>query len=67
MQTICVQVVSGAAHALCCLARLSPSAGQRLAALMTLYLGALKQKHPLLLNPPAEPAARQTNDAHISR
>ncbi|KAA6428703.1 MAG: nipped-B -like [Trebouxia sp. A1-2] len=62
-----VQVVSGAAHALCCLARLSPSAGQRLAALMTLYLGALKQKHPLLLNPPAEPAARQTNDAHISR
>ena len=34
---------------------------------MTLYLGALKQKHPLLLNPPAEPAARQTNDAHISR
>ncbi|DBB01136.1 TPA: hypothetical protein ACH3X1_001027 [Trebouxia sp. C0004] len=62
-----VQVVSGAAHALCCLARLSPSAGQRLAALMTLYLGALKQKHPLLLDPPAEPAARQTNDAHISR
>jgi len=62
-----VQVTSGAAHALCSLARLSSSAGQRLAALMKIYMDSLKQRHPLLLNPPADTAARQTNIAHISR
>ena len=62
-----MQVVSGASQALCCLARLSPSAGQRLTALMTLYMGHLNQRHPLLLTPPADPAAQQANVAYTCR
>ena len=64
---ISLQVVSGAARALCALARLSPGAGQRLAALMTRYMAALKQTYPQLLNPPAEPAVCRTNQGYTSR
>ena len=62
-----LQVVSGAARALCALARLSPGAGQRLAALMTRYMAALKQTYPQLLNPPAEPAVCRANQGYTSR
>ena len=61
------QVVSGAAQTLCSLARLSPSAGQRLAALMTMYTGLLKQKQPLLESPSTTAAEQQTNIAHTCR
>ena len=64
---ISLQVVSGAARALCALARLSPAAGQRLAALMTRYMAALKQTYPQLLNPPAEPAVCRANQGYTSR
>ena len=64
---MCNQVVTGAAQTLCSLARLSPSAGQRLAALMTMYIGLLKQKQPLLESPSTTAAEQQTNIAHTCR
>lgn len=62
-----LQVVSGAAQALCALARLSPSAGQRLVALVTEHIRQLKQQQHQLENPTPDAAKQQTIVAYTSR
>ena len=62
-----MQVLSGAVHALCMLARLSQSAGQRLAALLNMYTEQLKQRLPLLTAPSSTSPQRQTHTAHVAR